>query len=78
MPSSLQEWIALATVAISLGLLIGRYIGRQRQQKSSDCSDCTQGPNSRQKPQASFKSIQIKLEQPYKAQKPHPKVDKKG
>ncbi|MDD9892967.1 MAG: hypothetical protein OXT49_05595 [Gammaproteobacteria bacterium] len=62
MPSSLQEWIALGIVALTVGYLLGRWLAKRRQAsgaKSSDCNDCPQAAPAEQ----TFKNIPINVTQ---------------
>lgn len=58
MPSTLQEWLAVGIVALTLGFILGRQLGKRKQtHKQSDCHDCPQA----KPPTSQFKNIPINV-----------------
>lgn len=62
MPQTLQEWIALGLVALTVGFVLGRWLAKRRSaedaEQHSDCGNC---PQAKPKP-ASFKNIPIDVD----------------
>lgn len=66
MPQTWQEWLALAIVAFTIGLLLGRWLVRHRQRRGqakqagpkAACGDCPQQTS----PPKRFKNIPINLD----------------
>jgi hypothetical protein len=58
MPSGFQEWLSLGLVAFTVGVLLGRWLSKRKQNtKNAACGDCPQSES----PNKQFKNIPINV-----------------